>query len=127
MTTHRRSLAVLELALISPASLFMTALFLRELQPIQYEPAHTAQRVVTWFAERPRLGLGVLLIALPLCALVTGCAVLLRGWSEDVELRRASREALAAVRAHLAMLFVALATLTAAGILAIVAVHALTD
>ena len=43
-----RALAATELALIFPAALFMTALFVRNLQPPQYEPAHTAERIVTW-------------------------------------------------------------------------------
>ena len=67
------------------------------------------------------------LIALPLAVLVIGCATLLRSWNDDVELRQASRQTLSAIRAHLATLFVAAATLTAGVILAIVAMHVLTD
>jgi hypothetical protein len=127
MNTLKRAIAATELLLIFPAALFMTALFVRNLQPLQYEPAHTAQRIVTWYAVRPRVGLWVLLIALPLAVLVTGCATLLRSWNDDVELRQAARHTLAAIRAHMATLFVAAATLTAGGVLAIVALHVLTD
>jgi hypothetical protein len=105
----------------------MTALFVRNLQPLQYEPAHTAERIVTWFAVRPRIGLWGLLIALPLAVLATGCGTLLRSWSDEVELRQATRQTRAAISAHLATLLVAGATLTAGGVLAIVALHMLTD
>jgi hypothetical protein len=123
----RRIVAATELLLIFPATLFMTALFVRDIQPQQFEPAHTAQRIVTWYSERPHVGLWLLLMALPLSVLIIGCATLLPGWNRDAQLRRDARQALAAARAHLATLFVAVATLMAGGVLAIVAVHALTD
>lgn len=119
--------AATELLLIFPAVLFMTALFVRELQPPEYEPAHTAQRVVNWYAVRPHLGLWVLLIALPLTVLVTGCGTLRRRWNNDTELRQAARHTFAVLRAHLEMILVAGATLTAGGILGIVALHLVTD
>ena len=127
MNIAKRAIAATELLLIFPAALFMTALFVRNLQPLQYEPAHTAQRIVTWYAARPRIGLWVLLIALPLAVLVTGCGTLLRRWNHEVELRQAAWQTLAAIRAHLATLLVAGATLTAGAVLAIVALHMLTD
>ena len=120
-------MAATELLLIFPAALFMTALFVRNLQPLQYEPAHTAQQIVTWFAVRPRLGLWGLLIALPLAVLVTGCVTLWRRWSDEVELRQASRQTLAALSANWATVLVAGSTLAAGGVLAIVALHLLTD
>jgi hypothetical protein len=123
----KRTIATAELLLVFPAVLFMTALFVRNLQPQQYEPAHTAQQIVTWYAARPRVALWGFLIALPLAVLAAGCGTLLRGWSNDAELRQAARRTLADVRAHLAMLLVAGATLAAGGILAIVALHLLTD
>ena len=125
MRPIQRTIAAAELLLLFPAALFMTALFARNLQPPPYEPAQTAQRIVMWYAARPLVGLWVLLIALPFAALVAGCATLRRSWNDDVELRQAARHALAAIRAHLATLIVAVATLTAAGVLAIVAVHSL--
>ena len=127
MNTSKRAIAVTELLLVFPAALFMTALFVRNLQPLQDEPAHTAQRIVTWYAVRPRIGLWGLLIALPLVVLITGCGTLLRRWSDEVELRQATRQTLAAISAHLSALLVAGATLTAGGILAIVALHVLTN
>lgn len=127
MNTVKRAIAITEVVLIFPAALFMTALFVRNLQPMQYEPAHTAQRIVMWYSARPHAGLWVLLMALPLAVLVTGCVTLLRSWKADAELRQSARQTLAAVRSHLATLLVAVATLTSGGVLAIVALHSLTD
>ena len=127
MNAIRRTIAATELLLIFPAALFMTALFVRNLQPQQYEPARSAQQIVMWYAARQHLGLWVLLIALPLAVLVIGCITLLRSWNEDAGLRQATRQTLSAIRAHLATLFVAASTLAAGGILAIVALHVLTD
>jgi hypothetical protein len=121
------TLAAAELLLIFPATLFMTALFMRNVQPQQFEPAHTAQQIVNWYAARPHLGLWVLLIALPLAVLVTGCGTLLRRWSHDAELRQATRQTVATLSAHLSPLLIAGATVIAGGILAIVALHVITD
>ena len=127
MNTFKRSVAVLELLLIFPATLFMTALFMRNIQPAPYEPAESARRLVDWFSARPILCLDIFLIALPLTALVMGAAITMRSWRGDPALRRAAHEALAALRGHLAALLIAGATLIAGGILAIVAAHVITD
>ena len=127
MKTLRRALATLELVLIIPAALFMTALFVRDLQPQQFEPAHTAQRIVAWYAARTRLGLWLFLIAFPLAVLVIGCVSLIRSWHADPTLRTAVVECAGAIRRHLAVLVVALATATSAVILSIVALHLITD
>jgi hypothetical protein len=127
MNLPKRALAATELLLIFPAALFMTALFVRNLQPQQYQPAHAAEQIVAWYAARPRIGLWGLLIALPLAVLITGCGTLLRSWSDEVELRRAARQTLAAISAHLTTVLVAGATFTAGGVLAIVALHMLSD
>lgn len=52
---------------------------------------------------------------------------MLLSWRSNAELRQAALESLAAVRAHLATLLIGGATLAAAGILAIVALHVATD
>jgi hypothetical protein len=127
MNAIKRTLAATELLLVLPASLFMTALFVRNLQPAPYEPAQSARRVVEWFSARPHLGLDVFLIAMPLAAFCIGCASVLRSWRSDEELRQAAVKTLAAARAHLAMLLIAGATLVAGGVLAIVALHMITD
>jgi predicted membrane-bound mannosyltransferase len=123
----RRAIAATELMLIFPAVLFMTALFARNLQPQPAEPAHTAQRIVAWYASQPRVGLWVLLITLPLAVLAIGSVALAREWNGDAELRRAAHEVLATLRAHLATLLIAAATVTAGAVLAIVALHLLSD
>lgn len=121
-----RYIAAIELLLIGPAVLFMSSLIVRNLQPTTYEPAQTAQRVVDWFAVHPLLCLDIFLITLPLVALVMGFMTVLRLWREDAGLRQKAWEMLRAVRAHLATLLIAAATLAAGSILGIVALHMIT-
>jgi hypothetical protein len=127
MTTIKRIIAILELLLVFPAALFMTALFARNVQPAPYEPAQTARRLVEWFSARPFLGLDVFLIALPFTAFVIGCATVLLSWRRDAELRQSALEALAIVRRHLAAFLIVGSTLAAGAILSIVAMHLITD
>jgi hypothetical protein len=127
MTTLKRAIATTEWLLVFPGALFMTALVARNLQPPQYEPAHTALQLVDWFSARPHLGLDLFLVAMPFAAFVVGCATLLHGWNGDAEFRQATRATLAAARAYLATLLTAAATLTAGAILAIVVLHVITD
>lgn len=122
-----RALATLELALIVPATLFMTALIVRSLQPQQYEPAHTAQRIVDWYAARTHVGLWLFLMAFPLAVLLVGCVSLVHSWRSDPALRKAAFECAGAIRRHFAVSIVALATATSAGILCIVVLHVITD
>jgi hypothetical protein len=121
-----RIIAVMELVLIFPAALFMTALALRNLQPLQYEPAHSAQQLVMWYAGR-MWTLWVLLLGLPFTVLVSGCAELLHSWNRDTVPPLTARQLLAMVRAHLATLFIAATTLLAGVILAIVVLHVLAN
>jgi hypothetical protein len=128
MKTFKSVVAATELLLIFPAALFMTALFLREVQPQQFEPAHTAALIVGWYAHGPVwLTLWIFLMAMPAAVFVLGGATLLRAWKSDNEMRRAVCQLVPIIRAHFAMLLTVLATLTAAGILGIVALHAVTD
>lgn len=128
MRALKTGIAAAEIALIFPAALFFAALFARNLQPMQYEPAHTAQRIVIWYTTRPVwFGLWTLLMALPFAVLVVGCTTLIRGWQRDPELRQAAHQVLTAIRTHVSILLVAVATFAAASILLCVAVHALTD
>jgi CHASE1-domain containing sensor protein len=121
-----RIIVVLEVVLILLAALFMTALAMRNLQPPQYEFAHIAQKLVTWYAGR-MWTLWVLLLGLPFTVLVSGCAALLRSWNRDIVLPLTARQSLAMVRAHLATLFIAATTLIAGVILAIVVLHLLAN
>jgi hypothetical protein len=118
----KRTLAAAQLLLMFPAILFMGALFVRQLSPLQDEPAHTAHRIVMWYAGRVWT-LWALLITLPLAVLVTGCITLLRSWSNVPELLHRAQQGLAAIHADRTMLFVAMMTLTAGVVLAIVAIH----
>jgi hypothetical protein len=123
----RFKVATAELLLIFPAALFMTALFVRNLQPLQYQPAHAAQQIVDWYAARPGIGLWGLLIALPLVVLVTGLGTIFHLWTTDTELRQATRQAFKILTRHSATALISAATLAAGGFLAIVALHMLTD
>ena len=121
-----RVIAVTELVLIFPAVLFMTAVVLRNLQPLQYEPARSAQQLVMWYAGR-MWTLWFLLLGLPVVVLVSGCAELLRSRSRDIVLPLTSQKSLAMVRAHLSSLFIAATTLLAGVILVIVVLHVLAN
>src|SRR5438876_4663066 len=106
MTQLQRLVAALEVLLILPAGLFMAGVFLRE----AFDHPQNAEALVTWYSTR-MWTLWLLLIALPVTALVIGGATLLR------------RESLAVLRAHFATFVSAAATLAAAAILAVVALH----
>ena len=127
MKTWKQSLAVLEMLLVLPGVLFMTALFVRNLSPTKFEPARSALRLVNWFADNPFLGLDIFLIALPLTAFFVGAIAVLRTWRRDAELRVAAAQMFAMVRAHLPALLIAGATLAAGFLLALVALHMVTD
>jgi hypothetical protein len=126
MNTTKRALAAAQLLLMFPAILFMGALVVREVRSLQYEPAHTAQWIVMWYAAR-LWTLWVLLITLPFAVLVTGCVTLLRTWSDDAELPQAAQRTLAAIRADRTMQLVAAMTLMAGVVLAIVGMHMLAN
>ena len=110
-------IAVLELVFLSPAALFMTALVVRNLNLVQYGPTHAAQQLVMWYAGR-MWTLWVLLLAMPMTVLVTGCATLRHNWTLGAQHLG---------RPHWAMLFVAVMTLAAAGILLVVILHMLAN
>lgn len=80
MLRMQRTLAATELLLLAPASLFMTALLVRQWGPLDLEPAHTAHAIAMWYAGR-QWTLPVLLVALPLAALVFGGFALKQGES----------------------------------------------
>jgi cytochrome b561 len=102
MKTTKQTLAIVELLLVIPASLFMIALFLREVQPL----AQTG-RLVDWFSHHVILGLYVFLVAMPLTAFVVGSASLLRIWRRDLEFRQAALQMLGTARAHAVPMLVA--------------------
>ncbi len=124
MHTLTRFIAAIQLALILPAALFMTAVLVAVGDAPQYDLAHVAQRIVTWYSAR-MWTLWLLLLGLPFAVVVTGCATLLRSWNHGVELPHPTR--LAMIPAPLATLSVAATTLLSAGILAIVVLHMLAN
>ena len=114
-----RMIAVLQVVLIFPSALFMTALVVRNLGPLQYEPAHSAQQLVVWYAAR-MWTLWVLLLALPFTVLVSGCALL-----RSRELPPSTQQSLAPARSRWPTRFVSVTTVAAGGILGIVVLHVL--
>jgi hypothetical protein len=126
MNTNRRIIAVTQLVLIFPAALFMTAVVTRHLQPLQFEPAHAAQQIVRWYSVR-YWTLWVLLIGLPFAALLTGCVTLLRNWNRGPNRQQAARQPSAAIRTDPATRIVTAATLSAAAVLVVVAMHMLAN
>ena len=126
MDADKRILAVTELVLIFPAVLFLTAVVARHLQPLQYEPAHTAQQIVTWYTVR-YWTLWVLLIGLPFAALLIGCVTLLRNLNGGAEERQAAGQPSAAIPTHLSTRMIPAATLAAGLILGVVFLHMLAN
>ena len=114
-----RMIAVLQVVLIFPSALFMAAIVLRNLGPLQYEPAHSAQQLVMWYAAR-MWTLWVLLLALPFTVLVSGCALL-----HSRELPSSTQQSLAPARSRCPRRFVSVTTVAAGGILGIVVLHVL--
>jgi hypothetical protein len=111
-----------ELLLISPALIFMSALFLRSVQPIL-----RTGLVVDWFSQHLVLGLYISLVAMPLGALVVGCVALAHGWRSDAEFRRATLAMRRTACAYAPHLSLAAAMLVAVAVLALVALHMITE
>jgi hypothetical protein len=127
MKSIKYTIVVIELLLILPAALFMIALLVRNLQPPQSEPAHTAWCLVDWYSTHLILGLYLFLVAMPLAAFLVGSSTLFLGWHRDAEFRKAALATFNAVRPYLADLVISAATLMAGFFLAIVALHMMTN
>lgn len=113
-----RIIAVTDLMLILPASLFLLAVTARHIGPLAYP----AQQIVIWYATR-FWTLWVLMITLPLTALLIGCVTLLmNGRAKE---RQTIRQRLAAIRKSVPLLIIAVSIFAAGAILAIVALHML--
>lgn len=118
-----RIIAFFQLALILPAALFMASLVVRNLAPLQYEPAHTAQQIVMWYAGR-LWTLWVLLFTLPLIVVVSGY-VALRNRNRATD-QQSAPQSIASTHPHWSERFVYVTTGASAGVLAIVVIHVLT-
>jgi len=119
-----RIITVTQLAFIFPAALFMTALLLRILLPLQNETAHSAQRLIMWYAGR-MWTLWVLLLALPLIVLIMGCAALVSRWNNAT--RREESELLTNMLWDVPKIVITATTIAAGVILAIVVLHMLAN
>jgi hypothetical protein len=124
MRTRTRIIAAMQLVLIVPAALFMTAVLVGTGDAPKYDLARVAQRIVIWYSGR-MWTLWLLLLALPCAVLIAGCATLLAAWNHDNEVPHSARQSLAAIQAPLATLGVAGTTLASAAILGIVVLHML--
>jgi hypothetical protein len=120
MNTKLRLVALAELLLILPAAIFMIALILRQLPATTLGLNITAQRAVTWYAER-QWTLWLLLVALPIATLLVGCATLIQNRQTAIG------PPLAALRTQPATLMIAVLTTAAGVILAIVGLHILAN
>jgi len=116
-------IAACALALVGPAVLFVSALFLRRVPPPESEPARTAERIVTWYAAHPQLALWVLLLLLPFSAFVLGTAALLRTWGDNPQLRHYAWRALAEIPEHWPAVTIGGATLLSLGVLVMITAH----
>lgn len=120
--------AVSEWLLVLPATLLLTAAALRQLQPRQFEPARTSWAVFEWTtAHISQAGAGLLFLALPVVALVAGCAGLMLAWRRSETLRQDTVAVLTSLRRHLAVAILGTGTLLAGAILVAVVIHIITD
>jgi uncharacterized protein YceK len=122
----KRILAAAHLLLISPAVLFLGAVIVQRLDLSQGEPGHTAQHIVMWYAQR-MWTLWILLLALPLSVLVSGCILLLLESGRSTQVSSLAQKALAAVRPRGERTSVAATTVIAAVIVGIVVLHMLAN
>ncbi len=120
--TTSRFLATAHLLLISPAVLFMGSVMVRHSQALQNHPAHIAQQIVMWYAGR-MWTLWVLLLALPLLVLITGCFSLVQRWM----CLHFVQQTAGGIHADRAVVFTFVTTVVAAIILIIVVLHMLAN
>jgi hypothetical protein len=121
-------LAVTEWAMVLPATIFLAAAVFRQLQPRQYELSHICWLIFEWTIHHiSRLGAGILFIGLPAIALMIGCALLAQKWHSDDMFQQDVTAAFSALRRHLAIAFVTVATAVAAAIFLFAVVHVFTD
>jgi hypothetical protein len=120
--------AVSEWLLVLPATVFLAAAALRLMQPPQYEPARTSWLIFEWTTVHiSRAGAAFLFLGLPGLVVILGCTALLRIWGENETLRQDVMSALAVLRRHAVIAFMAMATLLAFAMATIAAVHVIAD
>ena len=116
-------IAAWALAVVGAAVFFVAALLIRQVPPPESQPARTADRIVKWYAAHPQLALWVLLLLLPLSAFLLGSVALLRTWGDNPKLQYYTWRALTEIPEHWPALSIGGATLTAAGVLAMITTH----
>ena len=122
MKMVKRVIATTELVFIIPATLFMIALFMREVQPMMQTGL-----LVDWFSHHTFFGLYVFLIAMPFSALIIGSIALLKIWQNDYELRQTALKIMSTARANITMILITLLTFSSISILTLVALHMMTE
>ena len=86
LTRRMQTLAAVAASfLVLPALVFLVSAAVRQVQPVPYEPAHTADAIFAWFT-RLHDG-GVLLLAAPALALALGLIAVWCRLASDAELR----------------------------------------
>ena len=121
-------LALSEWVMVLPATIFLAAAALRQLQPRQYEPARTSWLIFDWTMQHiSRLGAGILFIGLPAIALMIGCGLLAQKWHADETFRHDVIAAFSALRRNITIAVVTAATALAAAIFLFAVVHIFTD
>ena len=118
----KRAIAATHLLLIFPAVLFLGSVIVQRLP----QPAHTAQHVVMWYAARTWT-LWILLLALPLSVLISGCISLLQDWRSTAQVGSGAQKALATLHPAGARISIAVTTATAAVIMVVVILHMLAN
>jgi hypothetical protein len=106
MKIFTRAVAALQLALILPAVVFLTAILVAMGNAPQYDLAHVSQHIVLWYSAR-MWTLWFLLLGLPFTVLVLGCLTLLGNWKHDVEMLGVARPSLVMIQAPMATFVVA--------------------
>ncbi len=120
----KRAIAAAHLLLIFPAVLFLVSVIVQHLKVLQ--PAPTAQHIVMWYAER-MWTLWILLLALPLSVLISGCISLLRDWSGSTHAASVSDKSLDTLHLAGTKTAIAVTTATAAVIVGVVILHMLAN
>ena len=116
--------AGLQLVLILPAALFMTALVARDFGVPQSEPVRAAQLIVAFYSQH-MWTLWVLLLGLPFVALIVGCVTMFG--RREVELPSTVGRSLTSINLQPVTLLVIATTLTSAAILTTVVLQMLAN
>ncbi len=127
MTTRRLQTATAFLAvlLVLPSLVLLGAALVRGLQPVAYEPAHTAAAIVDWFATLRAAG--AILVVGPALGLALGVLAVWRRLRADAESRddlRLLGRVVARFLRRPALVAGALAVIASVAVLAFVVDHA---